>query len=104
MVGIQITMNTKDGLDMENTRLKFPMRRMILLIFVISLFITIISCGTLIYINWTSSANKLTEMLSYNINENIYDRVYNFMQEPYHINDTNRRIIENNMLDFSRDI
>lgn len=86
---------------MEKHKFNFSIKRIVLRTFIISLVISVICCGALILINWTASANKTTERIASNINEDIYNQVYTFMHEPYHINDINHRIIENNMLDFS---
>ena len=96
-----IIRDNRDGSDMEKVKFNFSIKRMVLFIFVISLFITVVCCGALIFLNWTTSANKMTVNIASNINKTIYNRIYAFIQEPYHINEINHKIIENNMLDFS---
>lgn len=76
-------------------------RRIILLIFVISLLISVTIYGTLIFTNWVSWAWERTEDIAAHVNQDIYNRVNSFIQEPFYINEINHQIIQKEMLDFS---
>lgn len=77
------------------------LRRIILLMFMIALFISVSCYSALIFINWMSSAKETTEQIAADVNEEIYNRVYLFMQTPYQMNQLNHNILENGMLDLS---
>lgn len=96
-----IIRDNRDGSDMEKVKFNFSIKKIVLLTFVISLFITVVCCGALIFMNWTTSANKMTVSITANINKTLYNRIYAFVREPYHINELNHKVIENNMLNFS---
>ncbi|HKM29462.1 MAG TPA: diguanylate cyclase [Bacilli bacterium] len=88
---------------MEKNKTNTKIRKNILLIFVIALVISITSSGIIVFANWISSSKVITEQLATDINENIHNKVYDFMQAPYNVNEINHKIIENNMLDLSDD-
>ena len=77
------------------------LRSIILLIFIISLFLSAVCYGALIFTNWMSSAKKTTEQIAADANEYIYKQVCSFMQAPYQMNELTQKIIENGMLDLS---
>ncbi|MSA01743.1 hypothetical protein GKG47_09535 [Lactonifactor sp. BIOML-A3] len=86
---------------MTKERTTLSLRRCILLIFIISLFISAACYGALIFTNWVSSATKTTAHMDADINEEIYNRIDSFMQVPYHVNEVNHKVIENGMLNLS---
>lgn len=69
--------------------------------FILTLVLSIGGIGYLIFNRWLSSAEKMAENIVETVGEGIYSRVVSFMQEPVHINDVNRKIIENGILDLS---
>ena len=79
----------------------FTIRRIILLIFIISLSISVSCYGALVFWNWADSAKNMTAHMATDINEEIYNRIDTLMQVPYHINEVNYKVIENEMLDWS---
>lgn len=91
----------EDGGVMTKERTTLSLRRCILLIFIISLFISVACYGALILTNWVSSATKTTAHMAADINEEIYNRIDSFMQVPYHVNEVNHKVIENGMLNLS---
>lgn len=91
----------EDGGVMTKERTTLSLRRCILLIFIISLFISAACYGALIFTNWVSSATKTTAHMDADINEEIYNRIDSFMQVPYHVNEVNHKVIENGMLNLS---
>ncbi len=88
------------------TRIKrtASIKNMISLIFVLALILSVTICGFLVFSNWIASANKTAESIATDINKGIYDNVYSFMQGPYHINEINHKILENDMLDLYDEI
>lgn len=79
----------------------FSIRKIIIILFISAVFVSLSSIGFLIFKNWFSSAKKTTVSIAEDISENIYSRIYSFLQTPNHINEVNHRIIENGILDLS---
>lgn len=79
------------------------LRRKILLTFIITLIISVGFYGLVVYSFWISSAKRTTNLIATDVNESIYDNIYNFIQTPYKVIESNHRIIENGMLDLSND-
>lgn len=86
---------------MRKEKTTLSLRRSILLMFIISLFISVACYGALIFTNWVSSAKNTTAHMAADINEEIYNRIDTFIQVPYHMNEVNHKVIENGMLDLS---
>lgn len=80
---------------------KLSIRKLIFLIFIISLFISVTSYGIVIFANWMSSARKTAELIAADVNESIYNQVYLFMQAPNKVNEQSQKIIANGMLDLA---
>lgn len=86
---------------MRKGKLNLSIKNIILLIFIIALFIAVILFGTLIFTNWTTSAKTGAVRIADDVNEDIYNRVLAFIEEPYNNNEVNHKIIENGMLDLA---
>ncbi|NCB60093.1 MAG: sensor domain-containing diguanylate cyclase, partial [Gammaproteobacteria bacterium] len=86
---------------MKNKKPTLSLRRRILLMFIISLFISVAGYGALIFTNWVSSARNTTAHIAADINEEIYNRIDTLIQGPYHTNEVNHKVIKNKMLDWS---
>lgn len=76
-------------------------KNIITLIFVLSMLISIVGIGSLIFSSWLSSAEKMATSLSEDIGDNIYRNIYSFMHIPEQLNEENYKIIENGILDLS---
>ena len=85
---------------MTKEKTTLSLKRSILLMFIISLFISVACYGTLIFTNWVSSAKKTTAHMAADINDEIYNRIDTFMRVPYHMNEVNYKVIENGILDW----
>lgn len=89
---------------MGDGRRDISIKRIIIIIFILSMVVSISSIGYLMFTNWLSSARKTTESIAVHINEDIYNQVNSFMCVPEHINEINHKIIENGYIDFSDDM
>ena len=83
------------------SRKDVSIKNSIRIMFILTLVLSIGGIGYLIFNRWLSSAEKMAENIVETVGEGIYSRVVSFMQEPVHINDVNRKIIENGILDLS---
>lgn len=86
---------------MNKTKVSHSIRNRILLIFIISLFISISCYGTVVFTNWIASAKKTAARISGDLNEDINNQVLDFMLAPYQINELNHHVIVNKMIDFA---
>jgi len=91
----------EDETNMTKRKTAFSLRKSILLIFIVSLLISVCCSGYVIFSNWISSAKKTTARMAEDISEEIYNRVTNYIYLPDHINEINHMVIENGMLDLS---
>lgn len=69
--------------------------------FIIASFISAGCYGALIFTNWMSSAKQTMEKIAADVNADIYSQVTSFIQGPYQVNELNRKILENGMLDLA---
>jgi len=70
----------------------------------LTLLIVITSMGYLIFSNWKDSSEDIASRISAEMNDSINDQIAVFMQQPYHINEMNYRVIENGILDVENDV
>ena len=96
-----MTAKIEDGGVMKKKKITISIRRKILFIFVIALFLSVSFCGSVVFSSWAASAKNMTAHMASDINDEIYNQVNNFMQAPYHLNETNNKVIENGMLDLA---
>ncbi|MDD3106859.1 MAG: diguanylate cyclase, partial [Bacilli bacterium] len=89
---------------MEKKKKHTSVRRKILLTFIITLIISVGFYGLVVYSFWISSAKRTTNLIATDVNESIYDNIYNFIHAPYKVIESNHKIIENGMLDLSNDV
>lgn len=66
--------------------------------------ITIGTLGCVVFLNWLWSANRTVTKLADEINSDIYHQIRMFLQEPEHINEVNRRLLENGIVDLDSGI
>jgi len=76
-------------------------RRIIITIFILAMLVSIGSIGYLIFSSWFSSSKNTTENIARDINENIYNQICSFLYVPWHINEVNHKIIQNDILNLS---
>ena len=60
---------------MSRKRMVLSIRSRILLLFILSLFISVGSSGILVFSSWTASARQSTRHIAERINEDIYNRM-----------------------------
>ena len=82
MTAIQMTAEIEDGGAMTKEKTTLSLKRSILLLFIISLFISVACYGALIFTNWVSSAKKTTAHMAADINDEIYNRIDTYMRVP----------------------
>lgn len=73
-------------------------RNSVLIIFVISLIISAITIGLVVFLHWMSSVKKATKRLSVEMNQEITKEISDFLEIPYKINEVNFKVIKNNIV------
>jgi len=76
-------------------------RKIIIIVFIFAMLISIGSVGYLVFANWFSSANQTTEGIAEEMNQSIYNQIYSYLHIPAQINETNHKIIANDILNLS---
>lgn len=88
---------------MKQKKRKISIQKLIISVFVVSLLVTVVFIGTLIFTRWSSSAEKLALSTSEDISGNIYNEVSALIHTAEHLNEMNHSIIENGILNLSND-
>lgn len=88
---------------MSRKRMVLSIRSRILLLFILSLFISVGSSGILVFSSWTASARQSTRHIAEGINEDIYNRMVSFIRAPYQINEISHHIIEQGMINLDNE-
>lgn len=86
---------------MRRIRGSLSIRLKILLLFILSLLVTVGCFAYIIFSRWTVSAGGLIKKATESINMNIYDEVLSYVQLPFQINEMSRNIIEQGLADIS---
>lgn len=93
----------KDGKQMnrrENKR-NISIRNSIIIVFIISIMVSVSSIGIMIFTNWMSSVKKTTEIMVRDMNNEISRQIDALLKTPYHINEVNQKMIVNEIVDIS---
>ena len=89
---------------MKGKRKNISIKTLITIVFMLSMLVSIGAIGYLIFTNWLFSAMSTTENIAEDLNENIYNQIYSFIDIPNQINETNHKIIAYGILDLNNEI
>ena len=78
-------------------------RNIIIVTFVFSFIASTAFIGKMVFSNWMSSANRITDKIAKDINVDINNKINNIMNVPKHINEVNEKLIQNGLVDFSNE-
>lgn len=76
-------------------------RKIIIITFVLAILSSTIFIGKMVFSNWISSIDKITEKMAEDVNEEVSKQINSFMNVPKHINEVNKKIIESGFVDLS---
>ena len=76
-------------------------RKIIILTFVLSIFSSTAFIGNMVFSNWISSIDKITEKMAEDVNEEISKQINDFMNVPKHINEVNKSILQGDIVNMS---
>lgn len=88
---------------LKSSRKNMPIKRVIIVGFIIALLISIGSIGCFVFRSWFFSAKQTTESLACKTNGYIYDQICTYLQLPLQINEANHKIIANGILNLSHE-
>lgn len=78
-------------------------RKIIIVTFVFSIVASTSFIGEMVFSNWISSINKITDKMAKDINMDISKQINSFMNVPKHINEVNEKIIQSGLVNFSNE-
>lgn len=76
-------------------------RKAMIIIFIVAMLIGTSSVGYVVFYSWFSSAKLTTQSIAEDMNEDIQNEIYTFLQLPAQIINSNNKIISNSILDLS---
>lgn len=88
-------------INMKNFKRNISIRAVMIIVFLVSMVISMGSIGYLVFRSWFYSANQTTEDIAAEMNGYIYNQIYNYLHVPEQINEFNHKIIANEILDMS---
>ena len=74
-------------------------KTIIIIMFIILMVVIFSLIGYIVYSNWLSSMNQILTIMVKDLNDEIYHQVDTFIHLPEHINQVNKSIIENGIVD-----
>nr|WP_312578763.1 diguanylate cyclase [Sedimentibacter sp.] len=80
-----------------------PIRSIIITAFIALLLATVSIISYIIFSNWFSFVNDTIEKISEDMNEEILDKIDEFINVPVHINEANHGLIENGIVDINNE-
>lgn len=87
----------------RQARDSISIRSSIIIVFIVSMLVSVGSIGYLVFSNWMSSARETTEKMTEDMNREISHQINMVMNAPEQINEANRKLIENGILDLNNE-
>lgn len=91
------------GMKLKTLRNNMTFRQVNILIFIVILLIAVGFTDFILFSNWRSSAEKNATNMATNTNTEIFGKVDAFIDIPRQINDMNRRVLENGIVDLGNE-
>ena len=82
-------------------RKSLSIRKSIILGFLITILLSFVCIGSIVFTGWFTSANRTIKSIAEDLNERIYDELYSKILVPEHINEVNYNIIDNGFFDLT---
>lgn len=77
------------------------MRKIIMITFIFLTLVAVVFIGYMMFSNWISSTNIITEKMAEDVNLEITNQINRFINEPQHINEVNEKLIQRGIVDLS---
>lgn len=91
---------------MKNTqsdKKAISIRISIIILFAVLMLSTVMLISLMFFKNWLSSTDENIKTIAANINDEIYNRVIDFIQNPQHVNEANYELIKKGIVDIEDD-
>ncbi len=90
-------------MDEKEARNDISIRNSIIIVFTVSIIVSIGFIGYIVFSSWVSSVGETTKKIAEDMNRDIFNQVDYFINIPEQINEVNRKFIENGILDLSNE-
>ncbi|MDD4643064.1 MAG: hypothetical protein PHG99_06185 [Erysipelotrichaceae bacterium] len=80
---------------------RLSIKRITIIVFILSILIATISLSGLIFSRWLNSANKMTVDIANDISLIIQQQMDSYLTSAWHVNDHNHKLIENKIIDLN---
>ena len=84
---------------MKEHRKSISIRRLLITVFMAAMLMTVGGIGYLVFSGWYSSAKNTTESMASEMNVHIYNQIYSLLHVPEQINESNHKLIANDIID-----
>lgn len=88
---------------MRRDKKDIPIKKILIITFVLAMLISIAVIEYLVFSNWYSSSKRITESIAEDICASIHDQINSFIRIPYHMNEAGHKFIGKGILDLADD-
>ena len=88
----------------ENKKNGFSIKNLVIIIFMIIMLTTVAIVGYIVFSGWVSSANETLSKMTEDMNDAIFDKIDEFIYTPLHVNEVNKELIVNGVVDLTDDV
>lgn len=88
---------------MENNKENMSIKWVIIIVFILVMLISTSVIGHLVFSRWFYSTGEITQKISQQIGENIYNQVDTFIHSPLRVNVANQEVIAKKIVDLTDD-
>ena len=72
---------------------------MIIVVFLSSMTVLLTAYGVILFANWSASGERMAQQMASDLNEKIYSDLSVTLHAPFHINEAQYGVIQNEILD-----
>ena len=76
-----------------------PIKMMIIVVFLSSMTVLLTAYGVILFANWSASGERMAQQMASDLNEKIYSDLSVTLHAPFHINEAQYGVIQNEILD-----
>lgn len=88
---------------MENNKENMSIKWVIIIVFILVMLVSTSVIGHLVFSRWFYSTGEITQKISQQIGENIYNQVDSFIHSPLRVNVANQEVIAKKIIDLTDD-
>ena len=76
-----------------------PIKMMIIVVFLASMTVLLTVFGVILFANWSASGERMAQQIASDLNEKIYSDLSVTLHAPFHINEAQHGVLQNEILD-----